>query len=170
MVSVCSQALQSFFSTSARRPAARLAVLAPFLVLGGCGIAANHKPLPAGPTAHVHVGPVTGGFRWQNVHVHDGTQCHPGEFQNFHTIGSYLGSDLDMVVPASRKLYFSLGDGENQGMRQVRCGTMVVLTPEPGVRYTMNLLYEGNRCGIAVTRTDTGERVKTDPPAPACPN
>lgn len=150
--------------------AGRVAMLAAAIVASGCGVVANRTPLPPGtPVASVHVGPVTGGFRWQTVTVHDGSQCAPGNFKRFHTIGSYLGSALDMEVPANRPVFYSLGDGENQGLRKVSCGTTAALVAAPGVKYTMNLLYEGNWCGIVVTNTATGERVKTEPVAAKCP-
>ena len=54
-------------------------------------------------------------------------------------------------------------------MFQVSCGTTAALVAAPGEKYTMNLLYESNRCGIVVTKTAADGRVKTEPPAAKCP-
>ena len=62
------------------------------LLLTGCGIAANHKPIPPGTRiAFIHFGPVRDGFVLQSVQVHDAEMCHPDEFARFNTIGAYLG-------------------------------------------------------------------------------
>jgi hypothetical protein len=147
----------------------RLAIAAAAIVLPGCGVIAHQKPIPAGtPTAFIHVGPVKGGLKTQSIHVFDGLQCKPGEFNKTGIIGSYLGSDYDVEVPAHTKLFFNLVEKETGILHVVECGNAIVMHATPGMRYTMNLVYTGEKCDIVVKQTATGELVKTEMPSHTC--
>ena len=149
--------------------ARRLAIVALAIAVGGCGVVANRKPIPAGtPTAFIHVGPVKGGLKTQSIHVFDGLQCKPGEFNKTGLIGSYLGSDYDVEIPANTKLFFNLVDKETKILQVVECGNAIVMFAEPGMRYTMNLVYTGEKCDIVVKKTATGDIVKTSMPSRTC--
>lgn len=154
---------------STSRRAVRLALMAVAIAVGGCGVAANRKPIPAGtPIAFVDVGPVKGGFKTQTVHIFDGLQCKPGEFNKTGLIGSYLGSDYDVEIPANTKLFFNLVDHETKILQVVDCGNAMVMVAEPGMRYTVNLVYTGEKCDVVAKKTATGEIVKTDMPSRTC--
>jgi hypothetical protein len=143
--------------------AARLAVVAAAILVSACGVINNRKPIPPGtPTAHVHFGPVTGGFRSVGFSVRDGAACHPDKFRKGGVIGSYLGSDLDMDIPANTKLFFIVGDHENRGMTTVTCGGTVAFIPEPGGQYTVNLIHQDKQCGIAVHMDSKGVKVPVE--------
>ena len=140
--------------------AGRLAVVAAAVLVSACGVINNRKPIPPGtPTAHVHFGPVTGGFRTVAFNVRDGAACQPDQFKKGGVIGSYLGSEQDMEIPASTKLFFIVGDHENRGTTSVRCGGTVAFVPEPGAQYTVNLVRLEKQCGIAVHMDSKGGKV-----------
>ena len=142
------------------RGAARLAIVAGAILVSACGVINNRKPIPPGtPIAHVHFGPVTGGFRVVSVAVRDGAACHPDQFKKGGVIGSYLGSDMEMDIPANKKLFFIVGDQEGLGTKVVTCGGTVAFIPEAGAQYTVNLVHQNMQCGIAVQKDSNGGKV-----------
>lgn len=142
------------------RGAIRVSIVVAALLVSACGIIDNRKPIPAGtPTAHVHVGPVTGGFRSVSLSVRDGEHCHPAQFKKGGVTGTYLGSDIDLEVPADRKLFFIMADNEGRGTTVVQCGGTVAFAPEPGAKYTVNLIHPGKQCGIVVQKDSNGGKV-----------
>jgi hypothetical protein len=143
-----------------RAGAMRCAIVAAAILVSACGVINNRKPIPPGtPTAHVHFGPVTGGFRTVAIAVRDGAACSPDKFRKGGVIGSYLGSDLDMEVPANTKLFFIVGDHVGLGTTEVRCGGTIAFAPEPGAQYTVNLVYPDKQCRIVVQKDSNGARV-----------
>jgi hypothetical protein len=146
------------------------------LLLTACGIAANHKPIPPGtPTASIHFGPVRDGFVSQSVQVHDGEMCHPGEFARFHTIGAYLGSDMDVDIPANRKMFVSLRNahgGTCSGtLCMISCTSSVSFSATPGTMYGARLVYQDkyqNACAVVVTTLQNGAPVSTQSETQKC--
>jgi hypothetical protein len=141
-----------------------LLALAAAVLLTGCGLAANRKPIPSGtPTASMHFGPVRGGFLSQSFNVHDGEYCHPAQFARYHTIGSYLGSDLDVDVPADRTLYLQMGNAENHGcsagLCTTRCSGGASFKVNADAKYRAQLVYEGNACAILVSEVQSGKEI-----------
>jgi hypothetical protein len=144
-----------------RQGAARLAIVAAAILLSACGVISNRKPIaPGTPVAHVHFGPVSGGFRVVSFAVRDGAACHPDQFKKGAVIGSYLGSDHEMDIPAKTKLFFIVGDQEGLGTTVVTCGGTVAFTPEEGAQYTVNLERSAKQCRIAVQKDSNSGKVE----------
>jgi hypothetical protein len=144
-----------------------LSAVAICMLLSSCGIIANRKPIPSGlPTATVHFGPMRSGLRTQSIRVNDGEFCRPAHFSRFHTVGAYLGSDVDVLVPAGQALFVSLSEMEagacSPGLCIIECAGGVSLSPSPGTSYIARLERKENQCRVVVNSVSKGTEVPVD--------
>lgn len=147
------------------------------ILISGCGVVANRTPIPAGlPTATMHFGPKHGGLLTQSIHLNDGEFCHPAQFSRFKIIGAYLGSEVDVPIPASQTLFVSLTERApdrcriGAGMCTIECATGVSFSPVPGASYIARMERQADQCRIVVNKINGGveEEVATKPELERC--
>ena len=159
---------------NARTRLALVAAAAAGLLLGGCGIVANNKAIASGtPTAAMHFGPMHKGMMVQSINIHDGASCRGQNFARFKTIGAYLGSDVDLDVPAGGEMFFSLYNSWSgackQGFCTFRCGAEASFAPQAGEHYVASVVFEGPKCAISMVLKRDGKEVPVATrPAPPC--
>jgi hypothetical protein len=140
------------------------------IALEGCGLAENAKPIPPGtPLAVVHFGPVNGLGQALAINVQDNEECSRSEFSRNKALGAISGRELDLEVPAGKRMYVAIDAIASGGycappfgggvcISLLQCKSRVSFEPRAGGTYSAQLLSKDKKCGTFIFEVRDGHK------------
>jgi ferredoxin len=136
------------------------------MALSGCGVMANSKPIQTGtPIAEIHFGPIVGLGRGMAITIYDNEKCSRDGFARYKTIGTFLGSDVDVEIPAGKQIFVTLEENKpdpskcgGPGVCISTCRSKVAFEPKEGGKYSAQMLTAEGKCGAIVFEIKNGHK------------